>query len=110
MKLWHDDVRSPPSEEWFWARTNDDAKGFFLLEEVTECSLDHDLGCVPEEGVFAKGSSKEEDGLKLVKWMIRTGNVPAKVTIHSWNHARAKEMALTLTDAGYSCQVAPFKL
>lgn len=112
MKLWHDDVRPPPSDEWSWARTNEEAR--MLLygakaydQEITACSLDHDLGANPEDGICAKGAA-EETGLKLVEWMIENDLVPPKVTIHSWNPAGARNMAQALRAAGHDAAIIPF--
>lgn len=44
MKLWFDDIRRPPSSEWLWARTIEEAKLVVNSHEITEASLDHDLG------------------------------------------------------------------
>ena len=44
MKLWLDDVRPPPDETWLWARTVDEAKRSSPQTELSEQSLDHDLG------------------------------------------------------------------
>lgn len=45
-KLWLDDVRTPPSDEWEWAKDMFDVAA--LMDDhggyPTEMSLDHDLG------------------------------------------------------------------
>jgi hypothetical protein len=118
MKLWHDDVRRPPSVEWSWAQTNEEAKLFLFyanaIEEaggdgITECSLDHDLGAKPEDGPYAKGTA-EENGMRLVEWMIEHDLVPAKVTIHSWNGVAARRMAQALNAAGHNVTLAPYDI
>lgn len=112
MKLWHDDVRPPPSDEWSWARTNEEAR-FFLRaakadgHKVIASSLDHDLGAVPSDGICAKGAA-EETGLQLVEWMIENDLVPSSITIHSWNAPAAKRMQQAFADAGYSAILRPF--
>jgi hypothetical protein len=116
MKLWHDDVRPPPSADWSWAQTNEEARMFLYNakviqdeggEDITECSLDHDLGADPSAGIYAKGAS-EETGMQLVEWMIENDVVPPKVTIHSWNPSGAKRMRLALFDAGHTAELRPF--
>lgn len=119
MKLWHDDIRKPPSD-WVWARTNLEAVMHLVLhwEEITEISLDHDLGldyidpevyeARPEELWVLAGDSKQGDGRELVKWMIAFGYVPPKVSIHSWNPQGAREMAEMFADAGHLAFLAPF--
>ena len=119
MKLWHDDIRpSPPG--WTWARTNAEAKRLLETGEVTECSLDHDLGLhdvdVPSPEVdvetyldaITRAGAAEETGLDLVHWMVETGNVPVKVTIHSWNPIGARNMAARLNHFGHDVTIAPF--
>ena len=115
MKLWHDDIRPAP-EGWVWARTNDEAKEILLSNEVTEISMDHDLGMhhyteqqITEnpELIFGMGRGPHT-GLDLVEWMVETGNVPSVITIHSWNPWGAKEMAETFNDHGHNCTVQPF--
>lgn len=44
MKLWFDDIRRPPDDTWFWARTIEDAKLIVNSHDIQEASLDHDLG------------------------------------------------------------------
>lgn len=52
MKLWIDDVRTPPNEEWVWAVTSNEAiaiLGYLQEEGMLWCpresvSFDHDLG------------------------------------------------------------------
>lgn len=116
MKLWHDDVRPPPSVDWAWAQTNEEAKLFLYNanaiaqaggEGVTECSLDHDLGADPREGIYAKGAA-EETGMQLVEWMIESGIVPKRVVIHSWNTPAAKRMWQAFKIAGYPAELRPF--
>lgn len=122
MKLWHDDVRPPPAG-WTWARTNEKARELLLNNEVEEISMDHDLGLhvldVPEGDaddywdkvieIANTVTDGEETGLDLVEWMILNKKVPPKVTIHSWNEAGAKRMALRLVDHDYECWIAPFQ-
>lgn len=52
----------------------------------------------------------DDDGRQLVKWMIETGNVPSKITIHSWNPAGAQHMAAMLREAGHDPEVLPYSL
>jgi hypothetical protein len=107
MKLWHDDVRPAPAG-WLWAQNNIQARKILLDEVVDECSLDHDLGCLPVEGIYAKGSA-EETGLDLVKWMIEADCVPQKVAIHSWNPVGAMRMAKALDEAGLPVMIKPYE-
>lgn len=114
MKLWHDDVRPPPSDEWTWARTNAEARELLLNNDVVEASLDHDLGYhdieLPDdpdelvEVTMLRGTSPDT-GWYLVKWMVDNPEViPPVVRIHSWNPAGAQRMATYLHDTGL-CKV-----
>ena len=121
MRIWFDDIRRAP-DGWVWARTVEQAKEKFkmaaiLREVVTHISLDHDLGLDyvdvdvyegrPEELWILAGTG-EETGQDLVKWMIETNNLPANISIHSWNPDGAKRMAKFLNDVGVNCMIKPF--
>jgi hypothetical protein len=142
VRLWHDDVRPAPPG-WTWARTNDEAKRLLATGEVTEASLDHDLGYegpppgepCPEcdgigtselgdgdvwecpacegggkvgDGIMYLAGQAEDNGLRLVEWMCETGNIPPRVTVHSWNPDGARQMAERLRERGCPVEVSPF--
>jgi hypothetical protein len=88
VKLWHDDVRPPPDDGdcWTWAKTNHEAMLVLAHGGIEEASLDHDLGCTPQDG----------SGLDLCRWMVEHDLVPRHVTVHSWNPAGAAAMAAAL--------------
>lgn len=120
MRLWHDDIRPPPADGWIWARTNDEAKSHLVMGEILEISLDHDLGYehvkdLPEDPdelavvLLEDRNPNAETGLDLVRWMVDTGFIPPRITIHSWNADGAKEMAATLNDHGADVTIDPFK-
>lgn len=46
MKLWIDDIRTPPDGTWFWAKSSRQALDYiyWYLFDLTEISFDHDLG------------------------------------------------------------------
>lgn len=104
MKIWHDDIRRPPDESWEWARTNGHAKKLLLTGQVDEISLDRDLGLHNEDpdqpDAWLLMGTGEETGDDLVKWMCAQGIFPAKITIHSMNVVRAKEMKAIFGDHG----------
>lgn len=119
MKLWHDDIRPAP-EGWVWARTNEEAQEYLLTGEVTEISMDHDLGyhdvVLPDnpdelaEVMFLKGQS-EQNGEELAVWMCQEEIFPSKITIHSWNPDGARRMAQWFMSAGVQrIYISPFKL
>lgn len=117
VKLWHDDIRFPPDRSWWWARTNEDAQKILLDDRwtVTECSLDHDLGLheadpSAPDADMQMGWDAENDGYKLVKWMVEHDCVPARVTIHSWNSVGAGNMATYLANASRHGIIRPIEL
>lgn len=44
MKLWIDDVRSPPDDTWVWAKTSIEANNKLCEDDPVLISFDHDLG------------------------------------------------------------------
>jgi hypothetical protein len=74
MKLWLDDVREPPGEDWTWVKTVPEAKEILGSQEVSEASLDHDLG------------EDEPEGRTLVLWMAENDVWPSQEpVVHSGN-------------------------
>lgn len=125
VKLWHDDIRRPPDDSWFWARTNRDAVRWLLQNDCIEASLDHDLGLhgldpdeiiydlaeIPHQSHQLKGPSPDGNGVDLVHVMLRLRIVPPKVTIHSWNPEGAEYMAGMLRSlSGAEVIVRPFEV
>lgn len=78
MKLWLDDLRAPPpGDDWVWAQTVRRAKEIFRSEEITELSLDYELGEDAEGRV-------QPNGQVLVEWMACEGRWPSgSIAIHS---------------------------
>lgn len=97
-------MRRPPDDSWLWARTNEDAKLILASGRVEEVSLDRDLGLHDVDpdtpGATTMIGHGEETGEDLVKWMCEHRIFPAKITIHSMNVIRSKEMKLLFRDAG----------
>lgn len=106
-KLWLDDVRPAP-DGWMWAKTVAEAQDILKMGCINTCSLDHDLGADPADGINAKGDSPEGSGLDLARWMIENKLVPRWVVVHSWNPAGAKNIVDVLHDAGYRCIYRPY--
>lgn len=123
MKLWLDDVRPAPSDDWLWVKTVEEAKAALEVFEITEASLDHDLGYVadpnwdgdprePQE-IALTDDWRGDDGIELVRWMCETGTYPTQaVVVHSGNPPAARNMADTLRAANCPCVVAirPFRV
>jgi hypothetical protein len=104
VKLWVDDIRSPPDASWLWARRNRVAQEVLLTGAVSEVSLDRDMWFwdvdIDDEQTW-RADFRAENGELLVEWMIERGCVPETVEIHSWNLEAAKRMTLRLNEAGY---------
>jgi hypothetical protein len=79
VKLWLDDVRTPPDETWTWVKTVDEAIGLMKTSDVTEASLDHDLGSDLDGNELPAGRT-------LVYWMAENDVWPAEaLSVHSAN-------------------------
>jgi hypothetical protein len=78
VKLWLDDVRTPPDETWTWVKTV--AEAILLMQAgVSEASLDHDLG-TDEQGTGLP------EGRALVYWMAEHNCWPSEaIAVHSAN-------------------------
>lgn len=120
IKLYLDDIRSPPDETWTVARTVEEAFRLLLEHEVEAASLDYDLDdlcatCTsssrPEgSALLVMGSPSSGcsascrcdchvKGLEFVRWMADTGMWPqTKPVVHSANEHGRAEMR-TLIDA-----------
>jgi len=110
MKLWHDDIRPAP-EGWEWARTNDDAIAYLEKFDVTEISMDHDLGLdYLESGPDTINLMGEGDatGFHLAQWMCYNEKLPAKITVHSWNVVGAQRMIAFFKDYGVEATYEPY--
>lgn len=111
MKLWVDDVRPCP-DGWVWAKTFTDAVEILESDvELTDASLDHDLGFeLVDEGTwdFTKfeGIAKPYDGLAptgydLTKWMVERAVWPSQsLTVHSMNPVGVRNMCVLIEKHG----------
>ena len=80
IKLWIDDVRTPPSEEWVWIKSVNAAKRYITMASpygVADIllSVDHDAGDYASDG---------GDYIKLLDWLEETGR-NYLIRIHSMN-------------------------
>lgn len=79
MKIWLDDVRDPPTNDWIRCTTIDQVIDYLQTTEVTDMSLDHDLGCDINGNLLPTGYD-------LCKWMMENNKWPTKMLgIHSKN-------------------------
>lgn len=87
MKVWLDDVRPAPAG-WIHVLTVTEAIELLLTDQITEISLDHDLGDYESAG----GS-----GIKVIDWLAEFGHWPPDgVHIHSANPVGRESMQRSL--------------
>lgn len=83
MKIWVDDIRTPPDKDWIWAKTSKEAIEWLEVSRwcnspwcgtcSTELmSLDHDLG-------------GDDTTRPVVIWMCENDFWPVKTVVHSAN-------------------------
>ena len=93
MKVFLDDIRDAPDGTWHIARSAEEARKLLEIHNVTELSLDHDLGYLDQYG-----RPGEPTGYDLVKWMIDylpPAMWPLRIYIHTANPTgRANMFAL----------------
>lgn len=91
IRLWLDDVRQMPPRYTHWAKTARQAIKLLETGEVTECSLDHDLG------------NQVETGYDVAKWIeehAHDGTLPIiHCKVHSQNAVGAKNIKMALQSA-----------
>jgi hypothetical protein len=88
-RLWLDDVRRPPSDEWTWAKSVEEAIEILATKRVVEASLDHDL------------HPFQRDGMEVCLWMQENDVWPHRVRIHSSNRSASTKMCGLLERNGY---------
>lgn len=71
-RLWIDDLREPPGGSWECATTSAQAIAYLRAHDVTEVSLDHDLG-------------GDDTTRPVVMWMAEHDRWPAVVRVHTAN-------------------------
>lgn len=83
MKIWVDDIRTPPDDTWYWYKTSQQAiRALGIAQGVEEfrnitgfvevMSLDHDLG-------------GDDTTRPVVLWMCENDFWPNEVVVHSAN-------------------------
>lgn len=76
MKIWVDDIRTPPDDTWVWSKTSKNAimhlryaKGAYPIDVM---SLDHDLG-------------GDDTTRPVVLWCCENDFWPVETVVHSAN-------------------------
>jgi len=78
VKVWIDDIRVPPGDEWIWLKSSEEALNWMKKRRASGESLgdvmsfDHDLG-------------GDDTTRPLVMWMCENGVFPASALVHSSN-------------------------
>lgn len=89
QRLWLDDARRPPSDDWSWALTVAEAIEILETGTVVEASFDNDL------------YPFERDGLEVVEWMLDHEVFPRLVRVHTDNELASSMMCGLLLRSGY---------
>ena len=76
IKLWLDDIRTPPDDSWTWAKTYDEALEYITKNVVSEISFDHDLGAEQTGYSVAKAIEHHAyyDIVSRMEWNIHSAN------------------------------------
>lgn len=80
IKIWIDDIRTPPSEDWIWIKSVNEAKRYISMiysYGVTDIMLniDHDAGDYAKDG---------GDYIEILNWLEEIG-YDGYIHIHSMN-------------------------
>ena len=100
MKLWIDDVRKPPTEEWVWARSVKQVKTCIMAyeqnyyDDTIIIDLDHDSGDWFNEG---------GDYIKILDWLEEQNIVDTGYFfhIHSMNPVGRENMERIIMKNGW---------
>lgn len=100
MKLWVDDFRVPPSDDWVWVKTVKNAISAILwyerqyTDDTITISLDHDAG------YYSLGGG---DYIEILNWIEREGIVDTGYFfhIHSINPVEAQNMRAIIEHNGW---------
>ena len=99
MKIWLDDIRTPPDGSWKWLKTAEDVIDWFRLNhdvwDVEVLSLDNDLGEGRDEGY------KVLDWLEKMKFHTLNFIVPKKIQVHSANPVARRRMEHIIEKNGW---------
>ena len=94
MKLWIDDIRTPPDKSWVWAKTAEEAIKLVMTGKVEFIAFDHDLGgdgCGAKETAYPVAT--------LIEDRARRGIPPPGWSIHSANPVGAARIRAAMEAA-----------
>jgi Cyclic-phosphate processing Receiver domain len=90
MKLWIDDIRTPPDESWVWAKSSAEALAIIRKEMPEQIHWDFDLG----------GTDTVRPVLRYIEEMaIRGLAAPPMTFVHSQNPVGRDEIAASMMQA-----------
>ena len=94
IKIWIDDIRTPPSEDWIWIKSVNAAKRYIFMTSsygVTDImlSVDHDAG-----------DYGPPDYIKILDWLEETGR-RYPIHIHSMNPVGVANMRAIIQKNGW---------
>ena len=100
MKLWIDDVRKPPSDDWIWVQATSQAIAAIHMyernmhDDTIMIDLDHDAGDFVKYG---------GDYIKILDWLEREGIVDTGYFfhIHSMNPVGIQNMRAIIQHNGW---------
>lgn len=109
MKLFVDDIRTPPDETWNICRTVGSAINALYRFEVEEIALDHDISHLITVDGFPRPYPCNETFKPVAIYIatLKKANPDwnPHVSIHTSNHSGAHEMKAILLDAGIEPEV-----
>ena len=100
FKLWIDDMRRPPSDDWIWIKTVKKAKSAIWYyehqyqDDTITIDLDHDAGDYAKDG---------GDYIEILNWLEREGIVDTGYFfhIHSMNPVGVQNMRAIIQHNGW---------
>lgn len=115
MKLWIDDIRTPPDESWHICRSALSAINalFMFQNNITEIRLDHDISHQVVIGKISRPYPCEETFMIVAHYMRLlkrlTPDWTPKITIHTSNPIGGTAMKALLLEVGLDSdyQIAP---
>ncbi len=110
MKVWVDDIKLPPEDDWVWAQTVCEAKTLLKDKDIEVISLDYDLSgsvsCAKCKNHYPEYCvcichAKFENGHDLVLWMEENKLWPKACVVHAKDEGR--KLMWSVIDAHYQC-------
>ena len=110
MKLWVDDIRTPPDDSWHIARSVSAAIRALDMfwPEIDEINLDHDISHQVVVGKISRPYPCEETFEAVARYMVKIRQCSSlwlpKIQIHTSNYVGAKNMLDLLQGAGFQVE------